>query len=207
MIKKYHKYLGLLMLLPFIAWAITGLFFFIKPGYSSAYESLPVKTYPLNRLNISSSQPPSPHTPSWLEVRQLRSILGQHILVKNSAGWQQIDPLTHLVINESSAVQIRTLINDAIRINPQRYGQIETIDGMEVTTTTAVKITLNWTEMRLYQKGEDTDLINTMYKIHYLQWTGIKSLDKYLGIFGLALVIILAGLGIVMTFRHKADLQ
>jgi hypothetical protein len=205
MIKKYHKYLGLLMLLPFIAWAITGLFFFIKPGYSSAYENLSVKTYPLNHINISSS--PSPDKKTWLEVRQLSSILGSHILVKDDAQWQQIDPLTHDVINEPSAVQMRTLISDAIQFNPKRYGQIETINGLEAITTTAVKITLNWAEMRLYQKGEDTDFINTMYKIHYLQWTGIKSLDKYLGIFGLALVIILAGLGIAMTFRRKVDIQ
>ena len=58
--------------------------------------------------------------------------------------------------------------------------------------------------MRLYQKGEDTAFINTMYKIHYLQWTGIKSVDKVLGIIGLVLVVILAMLGTVMTFRRKA---
>jgi hypothetical protein len=205
MIKKYHKYLGLLMLLPFIAWAITGLFFFIKPGYSSAYENLRVKTYPLDHLNISSSL--SADKKTWLEVRQLHSILGHHLLVKEDEKWQQIDLLSHDVINQPTSVQVRTLINDAIQFNPQRYGQIESLKGMEATTTTAVKITLNWTEMRLYQKGEDTDFINTMYKVHYLQWTGIKSLDKYLGILGLALVIILAGLGVVMTFRREVNWQ
>ncbi|MFT5755829.1 MAG: hypothetical protein ACI9LM_000541 [Alteromonadaceae bacterium] len=205
MIKKYHKYLGLLMLLPFIAWAVTGVFFFIKPGYSSAYESLPVKTYPLNPLNFSLAQ--SPNKQSWLEVRQLHSILGQHLLVKTADGWQQIDPFTHKVINEPTVAQVRSLINDAIQINPQRYGQIATITAMEITTTTDVNITLNWPEMRLYQKGEDTAFINTLYKIHYLQWTGIKTVDKYLGILGLALVIILAALGVVMTFRRKEHLE
>jgi len=203
MLKKYHKYLGLLMILPFIAWAITGVFFFIKPGYSSAYESLPVKTYPLE--NIHSSSPLSSVQESWLEVRYLRSILGLHKLVKNNQGWQHLDFLTAEIISKPTEQQISTLINDAIGINPQRYGQIKMIDGLQITTTTNVNISVNWSEMRLYQKGEDTAFINTMYKIHYLQWTGIKSLDKVLGIIGLILVVVLALLGAAMTFRRKVN--
>ena len=202
MLKKYHKFLGLLMILPFIAWAITGVFFFIKPGYSSAYESLPVKTYPL--VDAECTQQTIPKHQTWLEVRYVRSILGQHLLVKNEEGWHQVDPLTKEVIKKPTKEQIDTLLNDAIRINPKRYGQIKTIDGLQVTTTTDVNISVNWSEMRLYQKGEDTAFINTMYKIHYLQWTGIKSVDKVLGIIGLVLVVILAMLGTVMTFRRKA---
>jgi hypothetical protein len=189
------------MIFPFIAWAITGLFFFIKPGYSSAYESLPVKTYPLVDSEITLEIIPEQQT--WLEVRYLRSILGIHQIVKNNEGWQQVDPITKEVIKEPTQDQIDTLLNDAISINPDRYGQIETIDGLQITTTTNVNISVNWSEMRLYQKGEDTAFINTMYKIHYLQWTGLKSVDKVLGIIGLALVVILAMLGTVMTFRRK----
>jgi len=189
------------MIFPFIAWAITGVFFFIKPGYSTAYERLPVKTYLLaeddiNQLTVSMQQ-------SWLEVRYLRSILGLHLLAKNNQGWQQVDPITQKMIKQPTKLQVSTLINDAISINPQRYGQIKEIGGLDVTMTTNVTVTLDWNKMNLQQKGADTAFINTMYKIHYLQWTGLKSLDKVLGIIGLALVIILAMLGMTMTLWRK----
>ena len=44
-----------------------------------------------------------------------------------------------------------------------------------------------------------------MYKIHYLQWTGIKSIDKVLGIIGLVLVLLLAFLGLRMSIAYKKD--
>jgi uncharacterized iron-regulated membrane protein len=59
--------------------------------------------------------------------------------------------------------------------------------------------------MSLYQQGKDTDFINQMYKIHYLQWTGIKSIDKVLGIIGLILVLLLAFLGLRMSIAYKKD--
>ncbi len=195
--KKLHQYLGLLMLLPFLAWAITGVFFFIKPGYKAAYESLPIKTYPLAQL---------PHIDiekNWSEVRWLRSILGNHLLVKTEESWQQIDYRTLQAAELPGEQQVRLLINDAIQLNRQRYGHIQTIDGVKINMDSGVEISLNWSQMSLYQSGIDTLLINNMYKIHYLQWTGIQSIDKVLGIVGLGLIVILALLGLSMTFRRK----
>ncbi len=196
-IKKLHKYLGLVMLLPFIAWAITGVFFFIKPGYKAAYESLAITTYPL------ATPFTFPQNDNWLEIRLLRSILGMHLLVKNNEGWQQLNLDSFEVIDQPSEQDIRKLINDAIQLKPTRYGNIVSVDKFNALTNTGIKISLNWQEMTLYQQGTDTDFINTMYKVHYLQWTGIKSLDKVLGIVGLALVLILAMLGVMMTLKRN----
>ena len=35
-----HRIIGIALLLPFFGWAITGMVFFIKPGYAGAYEIL-----------------------------------------------------------------------------------------------------------------------------------------------------------------------
>jgi hypothetical protein len=197
--KKTHQYIGLLMLLPFLGWAVTGVFFFVKPGYQSAYESLPIKTYSLEQLpQIAFNQ-------DWIEVRRLRSILGDHLLVKNSQGWQQLNQQTLQLKETPSEQDIHRLINDAIQINPKRYGQIHSIDGLSVKMDTDVVINLNWSQMSFYQSGSDTQFINNMYKIHYLQWTGIQSIDKFLGILGLGLVVILALLGVSMMFKRNTE--
>ena len=47
MVRKFHRLVGLVMLLPLITWAATGAVFFIKPGYGAAYDALPIRTYPI----------------------------------------------------------------------------------------------------------------------------------------------------------------
>jgi hypothetical protein len=47
--KRIHRIIGLLLVLPVIGWTITGVIFFIKPGYQAAYDQLVVKTYPLEK--------------------------------------------------------------------------------------------------------------------------------------------------------------
>ena len=59
------------MVIPFLGWALTGLVFFIKPGYTEAFEILSIKTY--------GNQEPFlvPANSNWLEVRMLKSVLGK----------------------------------------------------------------------------------------------------------------------------------
>ena len=48
-----------------------------------------------------------------------------------------------------------------------------------------------------------TDRIDLLYRIHYLQWTGIKKLDNVLGMLGIALVIVLTTLGAWLAFKRS----
>lgn len=74
-----------------------------------------------------------------------------------------------------------------------------------VTTTTGVRVTIDWDRMTLFQRGDDTNLIDLMYRIHYLQWTGIDSVDKVLGPIGLLLVLTLSILGIRLSFSSPKN--
>jgi hypothetical protein len=49
--------------------------------------------------------------------------------------------------------------------------------------------------MSLQQKGRDTDRIDRLYRIHYLQWTGVKSIDRVVGFVGDCLALVLTSLG------------
>src|SRR5262249_56194442 len=96
--------------------------------------------------------------------------------------------------------EIRRLIDDAFSVNPARYGSVVTIAGETATTSTGVQVTLDWNSMSLQQRGSDTNWIDRLYKIHYLQWTGIKSLDRVLGLIGIVLIITLSTLGAWIAF-------
>jgi uncharacterized iron-regulated membrane protein len=195
-LRKAHRIIGIILLIPFFGWALTGLVFFIKPGYAGAYESLAPKTYPLN------TEMPIKAEANWQEMRYVRSILGDHLLVRTPAGWANLDPLTHQSRPAPTENELRTLVSDAFSANPQRYGQITSVQGNTVATNTGVEVTVDWNRMSLQQKGRDTDRIDLLYRIHYLQWTGHKTVDRVVGLAGIALVLVLTTLGVLLAFRR-----
>ena len=205
--RKLHKIIGLIMLLPCIAWAITGIFFFFKPGYQEAYQPLNIKFYPQAALATL------PVNQAFSQVKQMQTILGQHILVQDESGWRHFlarkehyihgQPALFEEVKEPSEQQVKSIVAEAIAAKPERYGNIASIDGLTVTTDTEVRVTLNWQQLSLRQQGTDTDFINTIYNIHYLRWTGNKTIDQYLGVIGLLLIVSVAGIGTWMSFNRK----
>jgi hypothetical protein len=192
--RRLHRIIGLVMMLPLAAWAITGAVFFIKPGYAGAYDLLQVRTYPLeSNLSIQSD-------PLWLEVRLVKTVLGDHLLARTASGWLNLDPHTLQPKSPPSAEQIKELITDAISGNP-RYGHVANIEASRIATDTGVRIELDWNRLSLTQRGTDTDRLDAFYKIHYLQWTGLKNVDKVLGAIGILLVLGLSLLGGLLFFK------
>jgi hypothetical protein len=189
-----HRVIGLVMLLPLAGWAVTGAIFFLKPGYAGAYELLEVKTYPLE-TNIGLQT-----DPSWMEARLVKTVLGEHLLARTSRGWVDLDPRTLQPIPEPSADDLDELVTDAFTANPGRYGRVARIEGSNITTDTGVRVELDWNRLTLTQRGKDTDRLDALYKIHYLQWTGVKSVDKVLGALGIMLVLALSLLGARLFF-------
>jgi hypothetical protein len=179
-----------------LGWAITGFIFFLKPGYSGAYEVLSPKTYPLT--GASSISPPS----NWLEYRYFRTVLGDHLIARTDKGWLHFNPAEMKQRSEPTPSEIAILLKDAFTANPQRYGDISSISGHTAQTNTGVEIILDWDRLSFQQRGKDTERIDRLYKIHYLQWTGIKTVDQALGLIGLTLVLVLTGLGAWLAIRR-----
>ena len=193
--RTLHRVIGIILLLPFVGWATTGLVFFIKPGYTGAYEVLTPKLYPIkNQLLISED-------PNWLEVRYLRTILGDHLLVRTESGWMNLNPDDKRA-RLATGDETRRLVQDALSVNPNRYGQIVAVNGDTITTDTGVVVTIDWNRMTLQQTGTDTKWIDLLYRIHYLQWTGVKSIDRIVGFTGITLVLVLTGLGASLAIRR-----
>lgn len=196
-IRRLHRVTGLVMLLPLLGWAATGFVFFLKPGYEGAYEMLAVKTYPLSRRY--EIEPGA----DWTEVRILRTRLGDHLLARTPAGRLHLDPATMRPRPTPSESEVRDLLTDAFSANPARYGVPGSIANGVVTTSTGIEVGLDWESLALSQKGPDTDRIDALYRIHYLQWTGVKWLDRALGLAGLVLLIALSLIGLRLAFRPE----
>jgi hypothetical protein len=196
--RKLHKLIGLVLVLPMLGWTITGIVFFVKPGYQGAFEQLSIKSYPLSQSLTITPQG------NWQEVKVVKTILGDHLLVKTNNKSAHLDPLSLLAKSEPTPLQFEALLNDAFSQNEARYGEIERVNGLSVQTSTGVEVTLDWNSLRLSQKGQDTQLINLLYQIHYLQWTPYKGLNQVLGMFGLVLLISLTLLGVRVYFKPGA---
>lgn len=184
-VKRLHKVLGLLMLLPILGWVVTGVLFFIKPGYQAAFAPLTVKTYPLDaELRIQPAN-------DWQELTLLHTVLGHHLLVKQQDKRLHLDAIS-LQPFTATLEQTTLLVNEAIAENPERYGRLAEWDGSQGLTSTGVVINLDWQQLTLRQLGPDTQRINSWYKIHYLQWTPFKAVNDVLGIIGLGLLLLLS---------------
>jgi hypothetical protein len=201
--RRLHRWLGLVLLLPMLGWAATGFVFFIKPGYAAAYAGLRVRAYPLE----SALPPPRP---DWLELRALRTVIGDHLMVRTEDGPRHLDTVTLEPRALPDEAAIRQLVDDAIATERDRYGSIAAVSRQEgpmpsasIVTTTGVEIDLQWNTLALAQSGPDTRRIDAIYRVHYLQWTGIAPLDRVLGAVGLSLLVVLAGLGVRLAFGRR----
>jgi hypothetical protein len=194
--RKQHRLLGGILLLPFIAWSLTGVFFLVRPAYEQAYSVLSPKTYSADQINISAQ-------PEWQEMRLLKTVLGLHLLVKQEGGWQQLDPDSLEVRATPVEADLVSFVKDAISQDTLRYGELLPGESDPFRTSTGVTIAVNWDSLSLYQQGLDTRWIDRIYRIHYLQWTGIAFLDTILGVAGLLLLLLMTVTGSAMLLRRE----
>ena len=185
------------MVLPMLGWAVTGMVFFIKPGYEDAYEILRLKTYPLDQgFSIST-------TNTWEELRIVNSILGAHALVKKDGQSYNLDPDSQQPAPLPGKDKLKILFEDVVSHNVERYGSVENIEGSTAHTSTGITIELNWHELRFNQTGPDQAVIDLLYRIHYLQWTPWSVVNQILGIIGLLLLVCLAAFGVRIYLANR----
>ena len=190
-----HKLIGILLILPLIGWIGTGVVFLLKPGYEDAYSRLAVKTY-----EMTSSHKIDPY-PAWREYRMMRTVLGDHLLVRRGRTWVHFNPVTYLPVDRPDDGQIKLLLQDAASQFPGRYGKIiHWSDGLYVTNT-GVELSLDWNTLTIQQSGRDTRLINLLYRVHYLQWFGEEGDHRVLAIVGLSLLALLLVSGLILLVR------
>jgi hypothetical protein len=192
--RKLHRLTGIILLLPFVAWATTAVFFLVRPAYEQAYEQLRIKQLPITDVIMVAP------AENWQEMRYFRTVLGDHLMVRADDRWQHLDANTLDSKPQPGAEQLQLLLEDAFTANPSRYGRVLSIDDNNATTDTGVQIHINWDSLSLTQTGRDTRWINKVYDIHYLRWTGYRPFDQVFGLFGLFLLMYMTFSGARMAF-------
>ena len=189
------------MLLPFIAWSASAVFFLVRPGYDEAYERPTVQQYPAQHAYTI------PVNENWLETRYFNTVLGEHLIVRQLDGWRHLhaDSLQEWVL--PSPAQVSLLLEEAIAANSRRYGELISVEGNQATTDTGVELSLDWTTLSISQSGRDSRWIDRIYSIHYLQWTGIELIDNILGLAGLFLLMTITYTGTRLAIGLDAKRQ
>jgi uncharacterized iron-regulated membrane protein len=169
-----HRWLAIVLVVLLVVWSVTGLLFHLKPGWDRAYDMLSVDRR---------------------KTETLETVLG---------------PLTRTqgtLAAPLSVADAETLARDALERSAQRaaYGAITRVSHDEQSVSLHCEnatVLIDRTSARISQKGADTERIDWLYRVHYLQWTGNPSIDKFLAIAGLALIWAVMIPGIVLFVRR-----
>jgi uncharacterized iron-regulated membrane protein len=204
---RVHRWLAIVLVVPLIVWSVTGLLFHLKPGWSRAYDMLSAER-PLDAMPAAT--PDAIAQAAGGPVKRLElfgTALGPLYRVTLADRTMLLDASLH-VRSPLSVDDARTLAADAIAHSSHAaaYGAIRsaTVVGDSVRVETAgATLEVDRTSGSVAQRGADTDRIDWLYRLHYLSWTGNKTLDKLLALLGLALIWLVMIPGVVLFVRRR----
>jgi uncharacterized iron-regulated membrane protein len=204
---RVHRWLAVVLVVPLVIWSVTGLLFHLKPGWSRAYDMLsaehPLDAMPAVSLDAVASAAGGPA--QHLEL--FGSALGPLYRITTPTGTVLLDAQLHRR-SPLSAADARTLAADAVAHSTHRdaYGPIGATRADPDTVHVAfahATVDVDRATGTISQRGRDTDRIDWLYRLHYLSWTGNRTLDKLLAITGVALIWLVMVPGLVLFVRRR----
>ena len=203
---KAHRWLAIGLVALLTVWSVTGLLFHLKPGWSRAYDQLaPERGGPLRLAGLVS---PATIGDQVTALELIDTALGPLYRVSTSAGGSLVDAATGRRRSPLTDADARVLVLDAVSRSPHRaaYGELASTeahgDTFVLVFAGGQTAELGRSDARLSQRGPDTDRIDWLYRIHYLQWTGNKTVDRAFALLGLALIWAVVIPGLVLFVRR-----
>jgi hypothetical protein len=215
--RSLHRMLGLVLLAPILVWAVTGLLFQLKPGWDAAYASLdgapPAAVLdPRGLLGLDAAVAAAKTDAPLIGARLIASDLGpmwRLDLGGDAGGRVLIDARDGRVRSPLDEAAVRALVNAAVAraTRPERYGAIQgvALGGEDATVRFAggATVTVGRHDAALAQRGPDTDTIDLLYRLHYLQWTESKAVNRVLAVVGVVGLVLLALVGVALLLRAR----
>ncbi|MCE9595621.1 MAG: PepSY domain-containing protein [Planctomycetes bacterium] len=220
--RRLHRLLGLVLVLPLVLWIATGLLFHVKHRYGEAYEKLSV---PSERAVDWSTARIAPaeviarglaNPPLQLAIHP-SGRLAYFGALENTP--KAIDAATGEPIEPATDDIARGWIAAALSSSPNaaRYGDevghedatansgsTGTLDPVFVLHTRGGKtVSLDRVTGAIRQTGDLNDFIDATYKAHYLQWTPWEPVNIALVLLSIPIVLLLAFTGLRMAFRKS----
>lgn len=208
---RAHRWLAVVLVVPLAVWSVTGLLFHWKPGWGRAYDLLAVEqSGPLDVHALAPITAAGAGGRAVERVELVATVLGPLYRVRTADGTHLLDARTGRLRSPLSADDARALVADAIARSPHAaaYGAIGTVtvDGARARVTLAhdIVVDVDRHAARLRQHGADTERIDWLYRLHYLQWTGSRAVDRVLSVVGLALIWAVVVAGLVLFVRGRS---
>jgi uncharacterized iron-regulated membrane protein len=203
---KAHRWLAVLLVVLLAVWSVTGLLFHLKPGWDRAYDMLSAERGgPLHPAQLVA---PATVGDDITGLELIDTALGPLYRVTNAAGSFLVDASTGTRRSPLSEADARTLALDAVSRSKHQvaYGQVGSVtsreDAVVLVFSGGATVEVSRADARMSQRGHDTDRIDWLYRIHYLQWTGNKTIDRAFAMFGLALIWAVVIPGLVLFVRR-----
>jgi hypothetical protein len=205
---RVHRYLALVLVVPLIVWSVTGLLFHLKPGWSRAYDMLDAEQ-PLHSTEVTPLSTVTAPIPDVQRVELFGTAIGPLYRLTTATGTTLVDAMSGAKRSPLTEADARILVTDAVGNSREKaaYGEIAKAEVREGTVRFTYSkgpiVDVGRDDARISQHGADTDRINWLYRIHYLQWTGKKTFDRVLAGVGLALIWLVMIPGLVLAWRRR----
>ncbi len=204
---RVHRWLAIVLVVPLVVWSVSGLLFHLKPGWARAYDMLGAER-PLTTTSVAPiATVAATFSAKISKIELIDTAIGPLYRVTTETATELVDAVGATRRSPLSADDAKLLAVDAVSRSAERaaYGSVT---GTEVGERTVhvrfehATVDVGRSSARLSQRGPDTDRIDWLYRIHYLQWTGNKAVDRVLAMFGLALIWAVMLPGVVLFIRR-----
>jgi len=209
---RVHRWLAIVLVVLLAVWSVTGLLFHLKPGWDRAYDQLSAErrgsTLRVDAIVSLGSIRASLGDESITRLELFDTALGSLYRVTTANGTELLDATTARRRSPLDVVDARSLAIDAVARSTHRhdYGDVADVSlGDEVAQVRFVSgpiVEVGRRDAVMSQRGPDTDRIDWLYRIHYLQWTGNRTFDRAFAMLGLALIWAVMIPGIVLFVRR-----
>jgi uncharacterized iron-regulated membrane protein len=205
---RVHRYLALLLVVPLIVWSVTGLLFHLKPGWSRAYDMLDAEQ-PLETANVTPVATVVATFPEGVQHLELfGTAIGPMYRITTKNGTALVDATTGTRRSPLTESDAKALVLDAVSHSREKagYGELAATEAKDDVVrfrfSGGVIVDIDRNDARISQHGSDTERIDWLYRIHYLKWSGKKTLDRVLALVGLALIWAVLIPGLVLAWRR-----
>ena len=195
--RRAHRLLGLLAVLPLLAWLASGLLLALIGPEANAVETVVLPTQPIGRAVTVYPEPGS------TEARVFASPLGNHLLQKTDFGWRHLDPSTGQLKEVPTESQLRALLSAAFETDPEGFGEIDLVTADSTMTSTGRVVLLDWPSFTATYRSDVTEQVRLLTRIHGLGITGDPAVDRWLMVVGASLGCLLALLGGVLLMKEE----
>lgn len=198
-LRRAHRLLALLAVLPLLAWIISGLLLVIMGPEAVETGTLDLPTEPIRRS--VTVRPEAGST----EARVFATPMGNHLLQKTEFGWRHIDPSTGQLKDVPTESQLRSLLEIAFDTDPEGFGEIELVTADSVVTTTGRSVSLDWPSYTATYRDGATERVRLVRRVHGLGITGNPGVDRWIMLLAAALCTLLAAMGMGLLTQEEGE--